>query len=490
MSMTCGSLHYIAPEVLAQSYTEKADMWSTGVIVYMLLTGSPPFYGSDHECLNQIKTGKIASSSRWRDVSPHARSFVEALIKVDPENRLGAAEALGHRWICERERPLTATLDTAVLKSLRRYEHASHFRRACLSMMAWSLTLEDQRELREHFQELDWNRTGTISLREFADVLQRSFSVDTAEAEKLFRNLDTAGNDKICYSEFLAAALQDRVRMHEDVLHATFAHFDIDNTGTITVENLRALLGDSFEGWSVEELIRDADADRDGGISYKEFIDYLQRSDDDDLPVGDGQKGDEDEEKEEEEGEETVTKGEEKAGADAPPLPPAPPSPPQRAASGRRRASNEAVGCLIDAAISQGSHGARADACPPTPLAALASPALTRSGGGGCGDCSVGSSSATTASSGGRTRGHRRTALPSPPLTPQQTVQASLVALAPGYETSPPGAAPRWRACLPSRGVCCWRRPSPPALRCSSPPQVLPDRRRRPGPPPPPPPPR
>lgn len=276
MERSCGSLHYIAPEVLAHSYTEKADMWSLGVLVYMLLTGSPPFYGStDEKCLARIKRGEPQLSSRWPHLSVSARDFVFALMKVDTEKRLSASAALEHPWICSMDPP-QATLDIDVLSSLRRFAHASHFRRAILSMMAWSLTVEDQQELRLQFEALDQNHTGTLTLQELASVLESTFHIDSAEAEALFHGIDMDGEQEIRYSEFLAAALQDRVRMHEGILHATFERFDVDGTGSITADNLRALLGDSFEGSGVEELLCEADKDGDGVVSYQEFLNYLQ----------------------------------------------------------------------------------------------------------------------------------------------------------------------------------------------------------------------
>merc|ERR1711937_1080308 len=89
---------------------------------------------------------------------------------------------------------------------------------------------------------------------------------------------DVDGNNVIAYSEFLAAALDSRLCLGEEVLRATFRRFDSDQSGVITVDNLRQILGDTFEGVSVEELIREADANDDGNVSYEEFASYVYRT--------------------------------------------------------------------------------------------------------------------------------------------------------------------------------------------------------------------
>merc|ERR1719482_1498558 len=85
MEQACGSVHYVAPEVLAHAYTLKADCWSLGIIVYMLLTGSPPFHGTDDEVLRKIKQCKPHWSSRFGKLSSPAQDFVKKLIVLDPK---------------------------------------------------------------------------------------------------------------------------------------------------------------------------------------------------------------------------------------------------------------------------------------------------------------------------------------------------------------------------------------------------------------------
>jgi calcium-dependent protein kinase len=96
-----GTPYYIAPEVLAQKYNEKCDIWSIGVITYMLLSGKAPFSGeSDRNIFDAIKIGKFdISKGSWRSVSDSAKKFVCSLLTYDHVKRPTAAEALNHKWM-------------------------------------------------------------------------------------------------------------------------------------------------------------------------------------------------------------------------------------------------------------------------------------------------------------------------------------------------------------------------------------------------------
>ncbi|OLQ13167.1 Calcium-dependent protein kinase 5 [Symbiodinium microadriaticum] len=192
---------------------------------------------------------------------------------------------------CKEER----FLDLGILKSLRKFARASAFRRALLSTVALSLSNEDRNLLHEQFLAMDRENRGTITLLEMKAVLEENFHVDSAEAEALFSCLDTDNDDEIEYSEFLAAALIGRVRVHEAVLHAgKFAdsgfllllllpscnpYSPFKRSGTITSDNLRSVLGEHFDGSEMEELIREADRSGHGQIDYDEFLAYFYQSD-------------------------------------------------------------------------------------------------------------------------------------------------------------------------------------------------------------------
>lgn len=282
LTQSCGTPSYVAPEVLKKNYTEKADLWSLGVIVYMLLTGRALFVGeTDREVLKRVKSFQPHwSRTFFEPLSQEAKNFVKSLIVQDPADRMSAQQALDHPWLnITHSKDAGQELNCDVLQSLRRFGHASRFRRACLSMMAWSLSREDRQELRQQFLSMDCTGKGTITLQEFKEVVESGYHIESLEAQQIFEGADVDGDQEISYSEFLAAAMHDHVRMHNDVLLKTFRRFDKSGTGSITVEDLREVLGDNFEGTSVEDLIGEADYDNDGKIKYEDFLEYLLKPD-------------------------------------------------------------------------------------------------------------------------------------------------------------------------------------------------------------------
>mmetsp|Transcript_168262 Transcript_168262/g.540577 ORF Transcript_168262/g.540577 Transcript_168262/m.540577 type:complete len:557 (+) Transcript_168262:65-1735(+) len=278
MKQACGTLHYIAPEVLKHKYTQKADLWSLGVIVYMLLTGGPPFVGTEKKVLAQIAAGKPQWSASWHKLSEGAQHFVKKLLVLDPEARYSAEEALKDEWITSRETN-HAPLDRSTVESLKNFGSASSFKRAMLSMMAWNLDTNERSELREIFLAMDTEQKGTLTLSQVKTVLEDMFQVESEEAENLFKMIDSNNDNEVAYTEFLAAACVSRVKVHEDLLRKTFARFDVDGSGQITIDDLRSVLGDEFEGMKIEDFISEVDTNNDGVLDYEEFIAYFFKSD-------------------------------------------------------------------------------------------------------------------------------------------------------------------------------------------------------------------
>jgi calcium-dependent protein kinase len=208
-----GTPYYIAPEVLrAQDYTEACDLWSMGVIAYMLLSGTPPFAGADDTMiLAKVKKGKFdLAGRRWTHISDDAKDFIRRLLEPKISKRLTAFQAASHPWLAsaqakEEERPL----DPEVVACLKEFHSYSALKRAALEAIAFSMSGKMLRKMRHAFQAIDRDRTGYLHRDEFGAVLRKA-GVGAAEIDKLFTDLDQDHTNQISYTEFLAATLSKK----------------------------------------------------------------------------------------------------------------------------------------------------------------------------------------------------------------------------------------------------------------------------------------
>jgi len=119
LQTSCGTPDYVAPEVLmGEPYDMAVDIWSIGVISYVLLCGFPPFYGeTQKELFENIMSGTYDfPDPEWTDVSDQAKSFIKSILVTDPEKRTTAEQCLNDEWIKE---------NTGIKKDLKRLESFS-----------------------------------------------------------------------------------------------------------------------------------------------------------------------------------------------------------------------------------------------------------------------------------------------------------------------------------------------------------------------------
>jgi calcium-dependent protein kinase len=271
---SCGSLKYVSPEVLKGDYDSQCDMWSLGVIVYMLLSGSAPFYGGfEDEVLEKIRLGNYKTTgSRWTGISSRGIDFIKSLLVVDPKLRLTASQALLHPWIAGLGTHKDVEVPKLVLEKIRAFAELNHLRRAALSMLAYTLTSEQLSELHEVFLAIDVDRAGTIGLSELIDVMKSKLDLSEAEIRKIFATLDRSHQGEIEYTTFLAASMVNHMRIKDGLIQHVFDQLDHDRDGFISLQDLQFALGPTIDnGEDVMVCIHEADADGDGLITFDEF---------------------------------------------------------------------------------------------------------------------------------------------------------------------------------------------------------------------------
>ncbi|KAG7010299.1 Calcium-dependent protein kinase 17 [Cucurbita argyrosperma subsp. argyrosperma] len=161
-----GSAYYIAPEVLKRKYGPEVDIWSVGVMLYILLCGVPPFWAeSEHGIFNAILRGHVDfTSDPWPSISPAAKDLVRKMLNSDPKQRLTASQVLSHPWIKEDGEAPDTPLDNAVLNRLKQFRAMNKFKKVALRVIAGCLSEEEIMGLKQMFKGMDTDNSGTITL--------------------------------------------------------------------------------------------------------------------------------------------------------------------------------------------------------------------------------------------------------------------------------------------------------------------------------------
>jgi serine/threonine protein kinase len=254
-----GSSYYIAPEVLEGAYGMECDMWSLGVIVFMLLSGRPPFGGEDEtEIMKRALLGVYSMNHHvWDNVSDEAKDFVRKLLQKDPAKRMTSAQALKHPWLELRGRD-HVKMDPSIIRNLRRFTRANEFKRLAMQAVVFSLGRDEVAGLEKAFEAMDEDNDGYVSLKEFRKAMAAHGVFSEEEQEKMFDAIDMDHIGKgIHLNEFLAAAVsQAQFGGELDLLHA-FERLDIHNTGKIRVGDLREILGGSHTPEEISKMLGD-----------------------------------------------------------------------------------------------------------------------------------------------------------------------------------------------------------------------------------------
>lgn len=279
-----GTSLYVAPEVLDMSYNEKCDVWSCGVIMYMLLAGFPPFNGgSVNEILANVRRAKVSfKHSAFRTVSKQAKSLIKRMLTKSPSERISSEEALHDSWI-ENHRSLTIgaeAIATVSLDNLRNFHAGVKLQKAVMAFIASQMLNTSQTaSIKATFELLDLDGDGRLSKQEMLQAYSRVTSEAQAIyiVESLMAEIDSDKNGFIDYTEFLTAGANVKLLLTKGNIKAAFQTFDKDQSGKISVAELKAALDSSgsLDSALWTALIREADRNSDGEIDLDEFLNLM-----------------------------------------------------------------------------------------------------------------------------------------------------------------------------------------------------------------------
>ncbi|KAJ9184598.1 hypothetical protein P3X46_004310 [Hevea brasiliensis] len=276
-----GSPYYVAPEVLRKRYGLEADVWSAGIMVYILLSGVPPFWAETEQGIfEEILHGELDFTSvPWPNISESAKDLVRRMLVRDPRKRITAHEVLCHPWVRDDGVAPDKPLGSAVLSSLKQFSAMNKLKKMALRIIAENLSEEEIAGLTEMFKTIDTDGSGQITFEELKVGL-RTFGANLNESEiyDLMQAADIDNSGTIDYGEFIAATVHLNKVEREDHLFAAFSYFDRDGSGFITLDDLQqACFEFGMDDVHLEEMMREVDQDNDGRIDYNEFVDMMQK---------------------------------------------------------------------------------------------------------------------------------------------------------------------------------------------------------------------
>ncbi|GAY65034.1 hypothetical protein CUMW_238150 [Citrus unshiu] len=212
-----GSPYYMAPEVLKRNYGPEIDIWSAGVILYILLCGVPPFWAESEQGVAQAILRGLIDFKRdpWPNVSESAKSLVRQMLEPDPKLRLTAKQVLEHPWLQNAKKAPNVPLGDVVRSRLKQFSMMNRFKRKAL-------------------------------------------------------RVDTNGKGTLDYGEFLAVLLHLRRMANDEHLHKAFSYFDKDGNGYIEPNELRdALMEDGADDCTdvANDIFQEVDTDK-ANISF------------------------------------------------------------------------------------------------------------------------------------------------------------------------------------------------------------------------------
>ncbi|CAN4113917.1 unnamed protein product [Withania somnifera] len=274
-----GSPYYVAPEVLRKHYGQECDIWSAGVIIYILLSGVPPSGKTEQGIFEQVLRGELDFVSEpWPSITESAKDLVRKMLVRDPKKRLTAHEVLCHPWVRVDGVAPDKPLDSAVLSRLNQFSAMNKLKKIAVRVIAESLSTEEIAGLKEMFKMIDTDNSGNITLEELKKGLERvGANLKDSEITSLMQAADTDNSGTIDYGEFIAAMLHLNKIQEEDHMYAAFSYFDQDGSGYITKDELQqACEKFGMSNIPIEELMREVDQDNDGRIDYNEFVAMMQ----------------------------------------------------------------------------------------------------------------------------------------------------------------------------------------------------------------------
>ena len=289
MEESKSNIKYTAPEVLKGKYNETRDIWSVGVIMYILLTGVYPFDGKD---ILKIKAEIELCNVNYKNenllkCSKECIDLLKELLNKD-KNRISAQKAINHIWfknlnIKERLTFLPYDKIKKVLEQIMKFKPKKTLQKLCLAYLVRNFEHESVDEASNLYLQIDYNNDGKIEKNEFVKHLKEIIEktgeiIDENYLKKIFDNIDIDKSGTVEYYEFVAAGVDKELILNDENIKESFEFFDKNKNGLINLEDLRVVFM-KFKGFSQDEfndIVNDVDVDENNEIDFEEYKNVMK----------------------------------------------------------------------------------------------------------------------------------------------------------------------------------------------------------------------
>ena len=290
-----GTSIYMAPEVIKASYNEACDLWSIGVILYILLIGAPPFQGdnkkNDNDYSSANKKEKYYNLNfKNISLSENAKDLLSKLLKYNPEERITAEEALNHPWFNIEDIRNIDYLDIDIIKSLlsnlENYKSNNIIKCAVLAyLVRINSNIKEYNNASRLFNSLDLDHDGKLNKNELKNAFIKYFLLSEAQAlnkvEYIFKNIDTNKNDLLESEEFIRGCINPDIFYSPNYLKVAFDYFDKERDGKIFVSEIEEKFSQNINMGpkskeKLHEMFNQIDSNKDGFITFEEFSYFIK----------------------------------------------------------------------------------------------------------------------------------------------------------------------------------------------------------------------
>ncbi len=283
MNSVVGTIFYMAPEVFMGDYNEKCDVWSAGVILYILLCGKAPFMGKS---ANQIKKKIIDleynfNSLKWKTISNEAKDLIKKIF-VNSEIRLTSNDVLNHDWVKEYAPNSTEQISELEIDKIIEFSFLNILQKSIISFISYRYNLGQINSLNEIFKSFDLNSDGEISISELKQGInllgiKQIINLDDEEIEYIFNECDLDKNGLINYHEFISSTIDYKNCIKPEHVFEAFRSFDKDKNGKINLKELSDVIKPKCDEDldNIKNLMQEIDLNGDGEIDINEFFGNL-----------------------------------------------------------------------------------------------------------------------------------------------------------------------------------------------------------------------